>query len=270
MKRTPAPHTRTELISPGAFSRGADYSTWRPGGSGDYLLIYTRSGAGQATTKQGETHALRAGSAALWDDGAYQDYRTDPGAGRWNILWSHFQPHPHWRAWIQWPAQTPGLRIVQLPGAQARVVEKTMESVLREHRTGLPMAEQLAANLFERALIELFRTVSNQAGAGLDPRIRRTVDFLAALPRDGFDADSLAQRAGLSPSRFAHLFREQTGLTPQRLLEQNRLRTAKQLLRETPLSIQEVAGEVGYADPFYFSKRFRRAFGLSPRAWRNA
>jgi len=43
---------------------------------------------------------------------------------------------------------------------------------------------------------------------------------------------------------------------------------AGQLLRLTPNPIKEIAMEVGYSDPFYFSLRFKRHTGLSPKAFR--
>jgi transcriptional regulator GlxA family with amidase domain len=49
-----------------------------------------------------------------------------------------------------------------------------------------------------------------------------------------------------------------------------RLNRARQLLGWTSLSIKEIAAEVGYHDPFYFSARFRKHLGKSPRAFRAA
>ena len=78
----------------------------------------------------------------------------------------------------------------------------------------------------------------------------------------------LSRVAGLSRSRFTVLFTEQLKMSPQAYLEAARLGRAADLLRASHWSIAEIAEEVGYANPFYFSTRFRRYFGTSPRRYR--
>jgi AraC family transcriptional regulator of arabinose operon len=78
----------------------------------------------------------------------------------------------------------------------------------------------------------------------------------------------IAAQCGLSPSRFAHLFRHQTGETPQRYLELQRLKRARELLEFTQEPIAVIARSVGYENPFYFTLRFKRHNGASPRQWR--
>jgi AraC family transcriptional regulator of arabinose operon len=69
---------------------------------------------------------------------------------------------------------------------------------------------------------------------------------------------------------MAHLFRAQVGQTPQRFLEQQRLDRAKQLLAFTPNSIKTIAYELGFENPFYFTLRFKRYTGSSPRQYRKS
>lgn len=269
MNRFRAPHTQVDLISPGAMVNGRDYSTWRPEGSGDCLLIYTRAGQGYCRPRRGEPLALGPGSVCLWEVGAWQDYGTDAAVGAWNIIWAHFTPRPHWRPWLSWTERAPGARILELTPPHRGPVDEAMETALRLARTDLPLARERAMNAWELALLEIHAAARELPGSGMDPRIRGVVEYLATLPRDGCDGPSLARRCGLSDSRFAHIFREQTGSTPQRMLEQNRLRVAAQLLRDTRLSVQQIAEEVGYEDAFYFSKRFRARHQQSPREYRS-
>jgi len=270
MPRQPANHTIALLISPGAMENSSGYTTWRPDGSGDCLLIYTRSGQGYCRPRSGEAIPLGAGIVVLWEIGAWQDYGTDPAVGAWNIVWAHFNPRPHWRPWLSWPERAPGARILSLMPPHRRSVDEAMEAAVRLSRTGLPLAGERAMNALERALLEIHAAAEELPGAGMDPRIRQVVEYLATLPRRDFDGAALARRCGLSESRFAHVFREQTGTTPQRMLESNRLRVAAQLLRDTRLGVQEIAYEVGYEDAFYFSRRFRAQHQASPTAYREA
>ena len=69
----------------------------------------------------------------------------------------------------------------------------------------------------------------------------------------------------LSPSRFAHTFTAAFGVSPQAYVESCRLEYAKRLLETTNASVKEASYAAGFADPLYFSRRFRRAYGLPPR-----
>lgn len=80
--------------------------------------------------------------------------------------------------------------------------------------------------------------------------------------------DALAGLACVSKTHLAHLFRTRLGTSPLRYLQQVRIETAKRLLGTSSLSIHEVATQVGFADPLYFSRAFRAATGVSPRAYR--
>jgi AraC-like DNA-binding protein len=102
-----------------------------------------------------------------------------------------------------------------------------------------------------------------------DPRIDWAVAEIGRRMADGVTIADLARAVNLSQSRFAHLFREQMGKSPSRYLRQRRLERAKLLLESTFLSVKEVMAAVGSNDPSHFCRDFRRAYGASPRAWRN-
>jgi AraC family transcriptional regulator of arabinose operon len=102
-----------------------------------------------------------------------------------------------------------------------------------------------------------------------DPRIDWAVAEIGRRLGDGLTIAELARAVNLSPSRFAHLFRERMGKSPTRYLRQRRLERARLLLESTFLTVKEVMAAVGCNDPSHFSRDFRRAYGVSPRAWRH-
>lgn len=82
---------------------------------------------------------------------------------------------------------------------------------------------------------------------------------------------SLAQLAAdlhVSSAHLSRLFKTVVGQTPSNYLTDIRMRRAAQLLPNDTLTIKEVAGRVGYSDPLYFSKLFKKYFGRSPSAQR--
>jgi len=80
--------------------------------------------------------------------------------------------------------------------------------------------------------------------------------------------DELANAAGLSRAYFARLFKQHTGQSIREYLTQQRLSHARQMLVEGMLNVSQVAYAVGYDDPFYFSRQFTKAFGVSPSRFR--
>ena len=80
--------------------------------------------------------------------------------------------------------------------------------------------------------------------------------------------DDLAHQVNLSRSRFAHLFRQHTGVSPGRYLRVARLNRARALLESSFLNVKEVMAAVGFNDPSHFSRDFQEMFGASPREWR--
>jgi AraC family transcriptional regulator, arabinose operon regulatory protein len=261
--------TQVESIFAGEFSRSADYGVWRPGGSEDWLLIVTSSGAGQARIA-GEVHDLRPGHALLYAPGVEQVYGTQPGQENWNLVWAHFQPRAHWRAWLEaWPTLTPGVHLLDLaPLETHRAVIEALRRAIAASLGPLPVAADFARAALEEAL--LWCEVARGGGrwTQLDLRVRRAMDYLAAHLGTPFVMTELARHCGLSASRLAHLFKAQTGNTPQRYAEELKLERAKQLLQRTPASIAEVAEACGYEDAFYFTRRFTLKFGRSPAHWR--
>jgi AraC family transcriptional regulator of arabinose operon len=267
--RAITPNVNADPIVVGEFRQGSGYMNWRPRGSDDWLLIMTRAGAGRVKLKDRDLR-LREGDAVLFAPGAMQDYETDRAAGRWHLLWAHFQPRPHWRPWLMWPEIAPKTGCLRLRGSTEAAVAAALQRMQTAGRLGGNGCAELAMNALEEALIWTFRAGGREPRAGGDARVQRAADYLASHPDQPFHLEKLAAHCGLSPSRLSHLFRAVMGATPQRFAETLRMDIARQLLAQTNLSVGEVAQEVGFADALYFSRRFRRAFGRPPSAARGA
>lgn len=85
---------------------------------------------------------------------------------------------------------------------------------------------------------------------------------------DNNDISYYAKMCDLSVSRFAHLFTEKYGISPYKYLLNIRLNQAKYLLTQTNIQITENAKSIGYEDPFYFSRIFKKYIGVSPNNYR--
>jgi two-component system response regulator YesN len=78
-----------------------------------------------------------------------------------------------------------------------------------------------------------------------------------------------AEYLEITGGHLASLFKKETGKTFLQVLTEHRMNVAATLLRDPRNRINEVAQKIGYHDPAYFTKIFRRTFGLSPREYRD-
>jgi AraC-like DNA-binding protein len=102
-----------------------------------------------------------------------------------------------------------------------------------------------------------------------DPRITFACRFLAK--KCFTSSDAIAETISvlkLSPSRFRHLFKQETGTSPAQYVKHLRLRLARQLLEKSSLSVKEVMASAGINDFSHFVRDFKLKYGCSPSALR--
>ncbi|PXX99936.1 helix-turn-helix transcriptional regulator [Halomonas sp. LBP4] len=111
--------------------------------------------------------------------------------------------------------------------------------------------------------------------AGVAKALEHIQAALHAEPPDAerlaeLDVPALARIADLSRAHFSRRFSRAVGMAPGEYLMQERMRRAAELLARRDASVKAVALSLGFYDPNYFAKAFRRAFGLSPREFRSS
>ena len=79
---------------------------------------------------------------------------------------------------------------------------------------------------------------------------------------------TMAERSGLKPRTFARRFRTATGYLPMDYVHALRVEEAKQIIETETAAIDEVGFNVGYDDPTFFRRLFKRRIGLTPAAYR--
>ena len=87
------------------------------------------------------------------------------------------------------------------------------------------------------------------------------------IQNSDFNIDTIAATLGLSRSAFFKKVKSLTGFAPVDLIKEFRLTKSAQLLSSTDMTMTEVAYKVGFRDSGYFSKCFRKRYGMSPREY---
>jgi len=98
----------------------------------------------------------------------------------------------------------------------------------------------------------------------------RAKDLADARYHEALDVATLARAAHVSPAHFSREFSRAFGETPHRYLLTRRLERAASLLRNTDRSVAQICFDVGLTSVGSFTTSFRRAYGMSPTAYRAA
>lgn len=99
-------------------------------------------------------------------------------------------------------------------------------------------------------------------------RIQKVLDFAKRNLRSTLSVEELAQVASLSPRQFSRTFREETGQSPAKAVENLRVEAARLMMEQGRLSMDMIADETGFADRERMRRAFLRAFGQPPQAVR--
>ncbi|WP_086829502.1 helix-turn-helix domain-containing protein [Allokutzneria sp. NRRL B-24872] len=271
---TPSPPAGLLVVGESTFTRPVEAN--RPTGSPSWLLMWTTRGRG-VVHQEDTVLTAHPGQLVLIEPGVRHTYGVAPDAGEWSLLWAHFlAPQENW------------LRVNRhLTPRASGAAEAIEDAFARLHRyarlTGdrvPPTPAELPAfaarpeqqSLAMCVLEEIVRLAALAGPAvpppGPDPRIARVQRLIAETPEAPHTLISLAAHAGLSPSRFSHLYTSSTGRSPMREVRARRMHRAAQLLTGTGMSVAAIARTVGYVDQFHFSRAFRLEFGLPPSSYR--
>jgi AraC family transcriptional regulator, arabinose operon regulatory protein len=268
MRQHETPYPPVERLLTGHETR-VHNRCWRPQGTPTLLLVHTRSGYGEVRVDgRDDPQVLAPGDTMLWPAGVAHDFGTSAcDTQPWELVWAHFHPRGHWHDWLGWPALGRGVR--RMPAPADRLLARAENALLEmdaHARSTLPRATEFALNALEQALLWL--DAGNPGAPRIHEAVQEAILFVARHLDQRVGVRDIADAVHLSPSRLAHVFSQEIGVSPGRFVEQRRMERARVLLETSSLSIGAVAAATGFSSPFYFSARFRAHTGTSPSDWR--
>src|SRR5215471_800644 len=172
----------------------AEADAYRPAGTNDHLLTYTKAGRGRIGHADGDFVA-ETGSITLIPPGVLHDYGVLEPSPHWERIWVHFHPPGNWLDLLHLPQIRAGLFHLQLRDDDLKSkVETRFLDMHRLSGLGSAHAERLAMNALEEAL--LWCDVDNALGSSsvwLDPRVRHGVEFILSDLKRQFSVNRLAK-----------------------------------------------------------------------------
>lgn len=102
-----------------------------------------------------------------------------------------------------------------------------------------------------------------------NPVVRRALNFLEKNLDKKLTLTQLAEEVGYSPTYLTTLFKKETNYSPISYFSHLKILKACEFLDYTNIKVKEISFKLGYSDPYYFTKDFKKKMGLSPRGYRN-
>lgn len=99
--------------------------------------------------------------------------------------------------------------------------------------------------------------------------IRQVQEYVEAHLSENVSLSQAARHVFMNPSYLSRLFREETDESYSEFVTRRKMEEARRLLDQRDFKVYEASSAVGYADPAYFSRVFRRHFGVTPSEYRD-
>jgi len=208
------------------------------------------------------------GDIVLLSPEAMYDYRRAEQLSHWTHHWIYFQSDPRLLQWLNWEEVGPHIYHLRLPDEQYPVIQSLFQSTLDFDPTEDSASEALLVSITEQILIRCSRFPGAAGNRFVDSRVQKAIDYIGANLEKPLTVEDVARHVQLSRAQLSALFKENTGSTLTNWRDERRIAKASQLLTQSSLKIQQIAEQVGYGDPLYFSRTFSRMVGVSPRQYR--
>ncbi len=240
-------------------------STVRDYGRQDYQLLYVAAGKAFFTFN-GKEQEVAAGNMVLYRPGVPQQYsyylKDSP-----EIYWIHFTGSEA-ETFLTSNGFSAGISCLRT-GTDTEYQQLFLK-IIWELQIQRPCFEDLLPLLFGHLLlvVKSHRMEDVSGNPGIKKEVVHAVQYFNENFSTQINIEDYAKSQNMSVCWFIRSFRQYTGMAPMQYITSIRISKAKDLLENTDYNISEIASVVGYENPLYFSRIFRKTAGCSPSVYR--
>ena len=245
----------------GTYNTNSRFNTYNRIGRDDYYLLYIVSGKLHVTAEDREVESKK---GDLWIFPPHTLYKYSHTDGEdIEYMFVHFTGSE-----VESTLEECSLKLH--PEVNRTYDDSSIHLRFRElfdafaHRDALRDKELSA--LLDRLLITLGRGTGHPEGT--TATFKKSIAYINASYDSQISVPELASLENLSVSRYSSLFKKLTGVPPLEYITNLRMTSACTLLATTDLPVCDVGASVGYSDPHFFSRMFKKSIGMSPLAFR--
>lgn len=257
----------------GYYPRATHHYRERPEGAEEFIFIYCLEGHGWIKVRQSEYtlkpnnfFAIPAGVAH-----SYGAYKKDP----WSIYWMHFTGDKAkllYKRFLHNNSQNDEVpQVLQTPFEEQRKELFHDLILLLEHGYSMKNLEYININIWQLLtsfIYQHFYQETRHANENTNS-IDTVIEYMKKHLDESMTVEELAAQLSYSASYFYTLFKEKTGYSPIHYFNHLKIQKACQYLTFTNLSIKEISYKLGFNDPFYFSRIFKKLMEVSPSKYRS-
>lgn len=240
--------------------------TYRPKGRIDYQLLYIAAGKGHFFL-DGKEEIIEAGHMLLYKPREMQRY-VYYGTDQTEVYWVHFTGNNVKNILKELHLFESG-RTIQTGNSPD--YHRLFRKMIQELQLARPHYEEYLSLLLQ----ELFLLISRQCpekspqNRFLQKEMETATQFFNEHFTENICIEDYAASRHMSACWFIRSFKRYNSLTPMQYILTLRITNAKTLLRTTTYSVSEISAIVGYDNPLYFSRLFKKQTGLAPSEFRN-
>jgi AraC-like DNA-binding protein len=220
---------------------------------------------------QGKPWAARKGDAVLMDLRQPHWYWAD-ASDPWEMYWLRFDG-PGTAEIVDHLLNSAGTPVI--PFASEKRVHSDFNALFSVMKNRPPANEAWVCHYLAALFANVMEGMQRRQPADKDTLenapagIAAALELLRSQHARTISLQELARAARMSLFHFTRRFKVSTGFTPMEYLEKYRISRAQDLvLSRSQMRLKEIASAVGYEDPAYFSRIFRKRTGVSPREYR--
>lgn len=244
-----------QINSIGSINTKEDYLVFRNAGRNDYHIVYVAQGICNAKYEN-KSYKMDAGTFIVYP----------PKAKHWYVrkensltYWIHFKGFGIKEVMNDCNLSGGVYAAKNAPGIE----EKFLELISEHYKESKHTEEK---GILISLLYKLSTAVYNDTS--FPYAVQYAVSYISKHYSEDINIRNLANSVYLSYSRFNHLFKEYTGISPLAYKQKLQLDSGKNLLLSTNLSITKIACLTGFNDSLYFSRLFKKKTGLNPSSYR--
>ena len=229
-------------------------------GREDYYLIYVERGELEIILN-GKNYTVQSGSAILFPPRYHYKY-TFYGNHTLSYLWTHFTGSYAEKFLNECGFGTLPCIFNSKPNIK---IISCFESLFDIFSIREPLQKHKLACRLEEILLYISSSLKDDD----TPRsIAKSLGYIHTFYGKELKIPDLAKMESLSNSRYITVFKENMGMTPSEYIIDLRINVAGDLLKNHEMSVKEVAACVGYDNPCFFSKLFKKKTGVSPKCYK--
>ena len=234
----------------------------------EYQLIYCSNGAGFFRTETAGEMQVKAGDVMMLFPQERHTYHPDTNTG-WKEYWIGFRG-PNMEMRVKNGFFSTHHPLFHLPISMSYDIIHLFNQGIEAAQHMEKGYQQLLSGYVNMMLgyISSYDNASSQAEKEMAEDMHQALLFIHNNYHKDIRSEDVALAIGWGYSRFRKIFLQQTGMTPYQYIQETRIKQSKFLLLNTTKALKEIAYDVGFSNPDYFSTAFRRITGVSPLSFR--